>query len=726
MTDFYKKLNMLEEKALQLYGDEGVKKIKEAYAFAENAHKSQLRSSGEPYIIHPLEVALILMDLGLDVDTVVAGLLHDVVEDTGVPIEELTKLFGAEVADLVDGVTKLGKIAFKTKEEQQAENLRKMFLAMAKDIRVIIIKLADRLHNLRTLEYVDEEKQREKAYETLEIYAPLAHRLGIFKIKWELEDTSLRYIDPKGYYDLVEKIAIKRREREKYIQEIIETLEKKLDEMNIEAEIEGRPKHFYSIYRKMYMQHKTFEEIYDLLAIRVIVNTVKDCYGVLGVVHTLWKPIPGRFKDYIAVPKPNMYQSLHTTVIDSRGELFEIQIRTWEMHRTAEYGIAAHWKYKEGKKSSSDFDEKLAWLRQLLEWQSDLKDAREFMESLKIDLFTDEVFVFTPKGDVVDLRKGATPLDFAYAIHSDVGNQCVGAKVNGRIVPLDYVLQTGDIVEILTSSSSSGPSRDWLNIVKTSQAKNKIKQFFKRERREENIEKGKEMLEREARRQGYSLSQLLSKDWPETVWRKYGFNSVEDMYAALGYGGITTNQILFRLIDEYKKANKQEREENLTTKKDTKPQKVHTANDKGIKVKGIENIMVRLSKCCNPVPGDVIIGYITRGRGVSIHRVDCINLKDPLVEPQRFIEVEWIDEYKASFSSEIQILARDRQMLLADITKAMSDMKVNVTAVNARTTKNKQVVINIMIEINDIEQLRRVIKQIEKIDNVIDAYRVNG
>ena len=726
MTDFYKKLNMLGEKALQLYGDEGVKKIKEAYAFAENAHKSQLRSSGEPYIIHPLEVALILMDLGLDVDTIVAGLLHDVVEDTGVPIEELTKLFGAEVADLVDGVTKLGKIAFKTKEEQQAENLRKMFLAMAKDIRVIIIKLADRLHNLRTLEYVDEEKQREKAYETLEIYAPLAHRLGIFKIKWELEDTSLRYIDPKGYYDLVEKIAIKRREREKYIQEIIENLEKKLDEMNIDAEIEGRPKHFYSIYRKMYMQHKNFEEIYDLLAIRVIVNTVKDCYGVLGVVHTLWKPIPGRFKDYIAVPKPNMYQSLHTTVIDSRGELFEIQIRTWEMHRTAEYGIAAHWKYKEGKKSSSDFDEKLAWLRQLLEWQSDLKDAREFMESLKIDLFTDEVFVFTPKGDVVDLRKGATPLDFAYAIHSDVGNQCVGAKVNGRIVSLDYVLQTGDIVEILTSSSSSGPSRDWLSIVKTSQAKNKIKQFFKRERREENIEKGKEMLEREARRQGYSLSQLLPKDWPETVWRKYGFNSVEDMYAALGYGGITTNQILFRLIDEYKKANKQERAEDVTEKKEAKPQKILTTNDKGVKVKGIENIMVRLSKCCTPVPGDEIIGYITRGRGVSIHRVDCINLKDPLVEPQRLIEVEWVDEYKASFSSEIQILARDRQMLLADITKAMSDMKINVTAVNARTTKNKQVVINIMIEINDIEQLRKVIKQIKKIDNVLDAYRVNA
>ncbi|MFY9295174.1 MAG: bifunctional (p)ppGpp synthetase/guanosine-3',5'-bis(diphosphate) 3'-pyrophosphohydrolase [Caldicoprobacterales bacterium] len=725
MTDFYKKLYMLEAKAQQLYGDEGVRKIKEAYTFAENAHKSQLRSSGEPYIIHPLEVALILMDLGLDVDTIVAGLLHDVVEDTGVPVEELTVLFGAEVAGLVDGVTKLGKIAYKTKEEQQAENLRKMFLAMAKDIRVIIIKLADRLHNLRTLEYVDEEKQREKAYETLEIYAPLAHRLGIFKIKWELEDTSLRYIDPKGYYDLVERIAIKRREREEYIHEIIKTLKQKLDEMNIEVEIEGRPKHFYSIYRKMYMQHRDFDQIYDLLAIRVIVNTVKDCYAVLGVVHTMWKPIPGRFKDYIAVPKPNMYQSLHTTVIDTRGELFEIQIRTWDMHRTAEYGIAAHWKYKEGKKSSSEFDEKLAWLRQLLEWQSDFKDAREFMESLKIDLFTDEVFVFTPKGDVVDLRKGATPLDFAYAIHSDVGNRCVGAKVNGRIVPLDYVLQTGDIVEILTSSSSNGPSRDWLNIVKTSQAKNKIKQFFKRERREENIIKGKEMLEREARRQGYSLSQLLQKDWSETVWRKYGFNSAEDMYSALGYGGITTNQILFRLIDEYKKANKQS-EEDLAEKETVKQQKIRTANDKGVKVKGIENIMVRFSKCCNPVPGDDIIGYITRGRGVSIHRVDCINLKDPLVESHRLIEVNWVEEYKASFSSEIQILARDRQMLLADITKAMSDMKIAVTAVNARTTKNKQVVINVMIEINDIEQLKKVIKQIKKIDDVLDVFRVKA
>lgn len=725
MAELDKNVNRLKAKAELLYGHEGVKKIEDAYAFAKDAHKSQLRSSGEPYIIHPLEVALILMDLGLDVDTIVAGLLHDVVEDTGVPIEELTDLFGAEVARLVDGVTKLGKIAYKTKEEQQAENLRKMFLAMAKDIRVIIIKLADRLHNLRTLEYVNDEKQREKAYETLEIYAPLAHRLGIFKIKWELEDTSLRYIDPKGYYDLVEKIASKRKEREEYIQEVIKTLAEKLEEMNIEAEIEGRPKHFYSIYKKMYMQHKDFEQIYDLLAVRVIVDTVKDCYGVLGVAHTLWKPIPGRFKDYIAVPKPNMYQSLHTTVIGPRGELFEIQIRTWEMHRTAEYGIAAHWKYKEGKKSSSDFDEKLAWLRHLLEWQSDLKDAREFMETLKIDLFTDEVFVFTPKGDVVDLRRGATPLDFAYAIHSAVGNKCVGAKVNGRIVPLDYNLETGDIVEILTSSSSNGPSRDWLNIVKTSQAKNKIKQFFKKERREENIVKGKEMLEREARRQGYSLSQLLQKDWSEAVWRKYGFNSAEDMYSALGYGGITTNQILFRLIDEYKKVNQPDVED-IIPKDEVKPKREPTTSDKGVKVKGIDNIMIRYSKCCNPVPGDDIIGYITRGRGVSIHRADCINLNDPSVEQLRLIEVSWVDEYKASFSSEIQIIARDRQMLLADITKAISDMKITVTAISARTTRNKQAIINIMVEINDIEQLKRVIKQFKKIDEVIDVFRVKA
>ena len=729
MTALKSKLDQFEKKVKEIYGEESFYKVKKAYDFAEQAHSGQYRSSGEPFVVHPLEVALILIDLGLDIDTIAAGLLHDVVEDTGIKIEELEEAFGSEVAKLVDGVTKLGKIAYKTKEEQQVENLRKMFLAMAKDIRVIIIKLADRLHNLRTLEYVDEDKQREKAYETLEIYAPLAHRLGIFRVKWELEDTSLRYIDPKGYYDLVEKVAAKRREREAYIQDVIQTLKEKMAEANIEGEIEGRPKHFYSIYRKMYMQHKSFEEIYDLLAIRVIVNTVKDCYGVLGIAHTLWKPIPGRFKDYIAVPKPNMYQSLHTTVIGPKGELFEIQIRTWEMHRTAEYGIAAHWKYKEGRKSSSELDEKLAWLRQILEWQSDLKDAREFMETLKIDLFTDEVFVFTPKGDVIDLPKGANPLDFAYAIHSAVGNKCIGAKVNGKIVPLDYQLQTGDIVEILTSPSPNhGPSRDWLKMVKTSRAKNKIKQWFKKERREENIDKGKEMLEREARRQGYTLSQLLKTEWVEAIWRKYGFHSLDDMYSALGYGGITTHQVLLRLIDEYKKANKTELQKisDITTKEEQKPQKQKESTDRGVKVKGIENVMVRFSKCCNPLPGDDIIGYITRGRGVSIHRTDCINLKDPFIEKQRLIEVDWTDQYRASYSAEIQIAAQDRQRLLADITKVMSDMKIDVTAVNARTTRRKQVVINLTLEVNNIDQLDRVMRQLKKISDVTDVFRVNS
>jgi len=728
MTKLKGTYDLFEKKIEQIYGPESLEKIREAYAFAERAHEGQFRSSGEPFIVHPLEVGFILIDLGLDIDTIVAGLLHDVVEDTGVKIEELKEKFGPEVAKLVDGVTKLGKISYKSKEEQQAENLRKMFLAMAQDIRVIIIKLADRLHNLRTLEYVDEDKQREKAYETLEIYAPLAHRLGIYKIKWELEDTSLRYIDPKGYYDLVEKVAVKRREREAYIQNIIETLKKRMEETNVEGEIEGRPKHFYSIYKKMYMQHKDFEQIYDLLAIRVIVNTVKDCYGVLGIAHTLWKPIPGRFKDYIAVPKPNMYQSLHTTVIGPKGEPFEIQIRTWEMHRTAEYGIAAHWKYKEARKSSSDLDEKLAWLRQLLEWQSDLKDAREFMETLKIDLFTDEVFVFTPKGDVIDLPRGAGPLDFAYAIHSAVVNKCTGAKVNGRIVPLDYELKTGDIVEILTTSAANhGPSRDWLNIVKTSQAKNKIKQWFKKERREENIIKGKEMLEREAKRQGYTLSQLIKNEWVEAIWKKYGFHSLDDMYSAIGYGGITTNQVLLRLIDEYKKAVKSEPKDvqDLTIKEGQKPQKEKKYTDKGVQVKGIGNVMIRFSKCCNPLPGDDIIGYITRGRGVSIHRTDCINLEDPFLEKHRLIEVNWTDDKKTSYNAEIQIIANDRQGLLADITKTISEMKINVTAVNARTTRRKQVVINLTLEINGIDQLDKVMKQFKKMTDVLEVFRVN-
>ncbi|HHY82322.1 MAG TPA: bifunctional (p)ppGpp synthetase/guanosine-3',5'-bis(diphosphate) 3'-pyrophosphohydrolase [Clostridiales bacterium] len=718
-------LEVLLSKIEKAFGEEAANKVKEAYEYAEKAHAGQKRSSGEPYSIHPLAVAIILTDLGMDVDTIIAGLLHDTIEDTGVTKEELEAKFGIEVAGMVDGVTKLSRLSYTTKEEQQVENLRKMFLAMAKDIRVIIIKLSDRLHNLRTLEYVDEEKQREKAYETLEIYAPLAHRLGIFKIKWELEDISLRYIDPKGYYDLVEKVARKRREREAFIQEVIETLKEKLNELGIECEIEGRPKNFYSIYKKMYMQHKDFEQIYDLLAIRVLVNTVKDCYGVLGIAHTLWKPIPGRFKDYIAVPKPNMYQSLHTTVIGPEGEPFEIQIRTWEMHRTAEYGIAAHWKYKEGRKTSYDIDKKLAWLRQLLEWQNDSRDAREFMETLKIDLFTDEVFVFTPKGDVIDLPKGATPLDFAYTIHSAIGNRCIGAKVNGKIVPLDYQLETGDIVEILTTQSANhGPSRDWLKIVKTNQARNKIRQWFKKERREENIEKGREMLEREAKRHGFALSQLTRSEWVEGIFKKYGFTSMDDLYSAVGYGGITTGQVLTRLIDEYRKANAQEVPETIV--KEPRTEKAKSSSDNGVKVKGIDNVMVRFAKCCNPVPGDPIIGYITRGRGVSVHRADCVNLADEFVDTNRLIEVGWVGEHKASYNAEIQIVARDRQAILADLTNAIAEIKINVTAINARTAKNKMVVININMEIHDTQQLEKVMRYLSRLKDVVDVYRVNA
>lgn len=531
--------------------------IEKAHNLSLEAHKGQQRESGDPFIVHPMEVANILADLELDCTAIVAGILHDIVEDTSYTIEQIRENFGDEVANLVDGVTKLGKIPYTTKEELQAENLRKMFLAMAKDIRVILIKLADRLHNMRTLKYMPPEKQIEKAKETLEIYAPLAHRLGISKIKWELEDLCLRYLDPKGYYDLVNKIAKKRREREAYISEIIKTIQEKTVEIGIDAHIEGRPKHFYSIYRKMVQQNKTIEQIYDLFAVRVIVTTVKDCYAVLGLVHEIFKPMPGRFKDYIAMPKPNMYQSLHTTLIGHEGVPFEVQIRTWEMHRVAEVGIAAHWKYKEGK-SADDYDNKLAWLRQLLEWQKEMRDASEFMETLKIDLFTDEVFVFTPKGDVISLPAGSTPIDFAYAIHSAIGNKMSGAKVNNKIVPIDYVLQNGDIVEILTSSNVQGPSRDWLKIVKSSQAKNKINQWFKKEKREENIIRGKEMIEKELKKQGFTASQLFKPEWVDIILKKYTFATIEDLWAAIGYGALTANRVISRLKEEYRKTVKAE------------------------------------------------------------------------------------------------------------------------------------------------------------------------
>lgn len=698
--------------------------ITRVYNFADEAHKGQKRVSGEDYIVHPAEVAEILADLCMDNVTIAAGILHDVVEDTKYTYDDIKNLFGEEIAMLVDGVTKLGKLEYKTKEEQQAESLRKMFIAMAKDIRVILIKLADRLHNMRTLKYMPPEKQKEKASETMEIYAPIAHRLGISKIKWEMEDLSLRYLEPTGYYDLVEKVAKKRKEREDEINQVIDTLRDKINELGIEAHIEGRPKNFYSIYRKMYFQNKTFEQIFDLTAVRVIVDSVKDCYGVLGIVHTLWKPIPGRFKDYIAMPKPNMYQSLHTTVFGPDGQPFEVQIRTWEMHRTSEFGIAAHWKYKEGKNTQSDFDEKLKWLRSMLEWQNEIKDTREFMETLKIDLFMDEVYVFTPKGDVIDLPVDSTPIDFAYKIHSHVGNTCVGAKVNGRIVTIDYKLQNGDIVEIITSANSNGPSRDWLKIVKSSQAKNKIRQWFKKEKREENIQKGRESLERDIRRQGFTTAQLMKPEWIDTIIKKFNLHSLEDLYASIGFGGISTNQIITRLKDEYRKNQKpEEREFEELEKNIARNEKRIRNNSTGIKVKGIENVMVRFSRCCNPVPGDEITGYITKGRGVSVHRRDCPNVDDLMAEPERIVDVAWNAQIKVAYNADVEIRANDRKGLIAEITAIVDDSRINIVAFYSRTTKDKSAIINFVLEITDIEELNKLIRRFRKIEGVIDVYR---
>lgn len=701
-----------------------MKQIVKAYNFAETAHDGQYRNSGERFFIHPYNVAMILADLNMDTDTIVAGLLHDVIEDTEVTHEKLEEEFGEDVANLVEGVTKLKKLKYKTKQENQAENLRKMVVAMAKDIRVIIIKLADRLHNMRTLEYMSEEKKKEKALETLEIYAPLAHRLGISKIKWELEDLSLRYLDPEGYYDLVDKISKQRKDREAYIQMIIDTLSKKLDDMEINHEINGRPKSFYSIYRKMVYQNKSFEQIFDLTAIRIIVDNVKDCYGSLGIVHTMWKPIPGRFKDYIAMPKPNMYQSIHTTVIGPQGEPFEVQIRTWDMHRTAEYGIAAHWKYKEGAVKADNFDEKLTWLRQLLEWQKDLSDPKEFMESLKIDFFTDEVFVFTPKGDVINLPNGSTPIDFAYRVHTAVGNNCVGAKVDGRIVPIDYKLKNGNIVDIITSASNTGPSRDWLKIVKSSQAKTKIRQWFKKEDRDANIIKGKDMLEKEVKRQGYKLTEMLKEDWLKSVSSKLSISSVDDLYAGLGYGSVTLSQVMSRLKDYHKEYYKgKEDKKILEAKSSTTSARRQNNLAQGVSIKGVDNIKVRFSKCCNPVPGDEIIGYITRGRGVSIHRKDCPNIEG-LGNHERYIEIEWDTDKKASYQAEIQIKSTDRPGLLTDITQKITEADLAVISLNARTNKEKLVLMNITLEIKNVEQLKELLKKIKIIKGVIDAYRV--
>lgn len=707
-----------------------VELIIRAYNFAESSHAGQYRKSGERYFIHPVEVAKILVELQMDSTTIAAGLLHDVIEDTNNDYNKVKEEFGEEIADLVEGVTKLTRLSFESKEQRQAENLRKMFIAMAKDIRVILIKLADRLHNMRTLKYQTDEKKKEKALETLEIFAPIAHRLGISRIKWELEDLCLRYMDPEGYYDLVEKVAQKRNDRENFINEVIGKLKNKLMEFKISNEISGRPKHFYSIYRKMTYQGKSFDEIFDFLAVRILVDTVKDCYGALGVVHTMWKPIPGRFKDYVAMPKPNMYQSIHTTVIGPKGEPFEIQIRTKEMHQIAEYGIAAHWKYKENviANKEDNIDEKLSWLRQMLEWEKEMKDPKEFMESLKIDLFTNEVFVFTPRGKVINLPTGSTPIDFAYKIHSDIGNRCVGAKVDGRIVPIDYKLKNGNIVEILTSGHSNGPSRDWLKIVKSSQAKTKIKQWFKKERREENVARGKDILEKEVRRQGLNAPEALQVKLLNTIAKKLSLNNEEDLYAAIGYGGISLAQVLPKIKESVKKEPQQAinnlEKDKFSTNKNMENRK-RTKQSQGVRIKGIDNIMVRFSRCCNPVPGDEILGYITRGRGVSIHRSDCPNLHANTESTERFIEVEWDDDKAAiSFQAEIQIRATDRKGLLSELTNILSDSKVSVNALNARTNKERIALLNLVMEVSSIEDLNKLMEKLRKLRGVLDVFRV--
>ena len=730
-----KELQELIDKIREYAPNSDIELVEKAYYYGKKAHDGQLRKSGEPYFIHPIAVANILAEMELDFQTIAAGLLHDVVEDTEYTYEDIKNEFGQEVADLVDGVTKLGQIKYQSKEETQAENLRKMFLAMSKDIRVILIKLADRLHNMRTLKFMPPEKAKSKATETLEIYGGIANRLGIYKIKWELEDIALRYIDADGYYELVDKVAKKRSQREAYIHGIVDILREKFQDVNIKCDVTGRPKHFYSIYRKMKNKNKDFEEIYDLMAVRIIVDSVKDCYAVLGMVHTLWKPIPGRFKDYIAMPKPNMYQSLHTIVVGPDGEPVEIQIRTKEMHNIAEYGIAAHWKYKEGRCNSkqSKSEEKLQWLRQMLEWEKDLKDPQEFMDALKDDLFNSQVYVFTPKGDVIELPAGSTPIDFAYRVHTNIGNKCVGAKINGRIVPLDYKLQNGNIAEILTSSNSHGPSRDWVNMVQTPNAKSKIRQWFKKERREENIERGTAILEKELKRYGIPMKDPVCEKQMIQLAKKFNQPSVEDLIATIGYGGIMSSQIVPKIRDVYGKELAKKNAENKSNEDINKQNIAKQENKKkrrkmlpqGITVEGIDNILVRLAKCCNPIPGDEIIGYITKGRGVAVHRKDCpnSNLENEYFK-NRIVNVSWETSKVASFEAEIQIVTEDRRGIINDITHTVAVEKISLNGINARKSKDNIVNVNLLVEVNSIEQLNLLMKKIKSVPGVEDIYRV--
>ena len=716
--------------------------VEKAYKLAVDAHKEQKRKSGEPYIIHPLKVAYILAELELDMETITAGILHDIIEDTPYTYEDITHLFSEEIAALVDGVTKLGKLSYTTKEEAQAENYRKMFLAMAKDIRVILIKLADRLHNMRTLKYMTPEKQKEKARETMDIYAPIAQRLGISKIKIELDDLSLKYLEPEAYYDLVHQIAQRKSVRDDYVQSLVEEVKKHIHEAGIPAQIDGRAKHFFSIYKKMKNQDKTLDQIYDLFAIRIIVDSVKDCYAALGVIHEMYKPIPGRFKDYIAMPKPNMYQSLHTTLIGPTGQPFEIQIRTYEMHRTAEYGIAAHWKYKEASNNGGAAapmtvteEEKLSWLRQILEWQRDMSDNKEFMSLLKsdLDLFSDTVFCFTPTGDVKNLPNGSTPIDFAYSIHSAVGNKMIGAKVNGKLVPIDYVIQNGDRIEVLTSQNSKGPSRDWLNIVKSTQAKNKINQWFRSELKEENIIKGKELLASCCKSKGINLSDINRPEYQDKIMRKYGFHDWNSCLATVGHGGLKEGQIVNRMYEEYKKDHlaRITDEEVLETISENKEKVPEKKSKSGIIVKGLYDVAVHFSKCCSPVPGDEIVGFVTRGRGVSIHRTDCINiinLSD--MERERLIDAEWQHDEESGNSglylAEIKVFCNNRTGLLVDITRAFTEREIDINAIHSKTSKQGIATIDISFNTKGKAELTSVIDKLRQIDSIIDIERTTG
>lgn len=726
-----KTIEEFQEKAKYLGIDE-LEYVMKAYNLANEAHKNQVRKSGEPYIIHPIGVASILTGLNMDKETLAAAFLHDVVEDTDYTYEDISNMFGVTVANLVDGVTKLGKLDFISKEDRQIESYRKMFLAMAKDIRVVLIKLADRLHNMRTMKFMPQHKQQSISRETLEIFAPLAHRLGISAIKWELEDLAFRYMEPEVYYDLQQQVKVRRSEREAMVYEAMDTLKDAVEKAGIKCEIQGRPKNFYSIHKKMKRDNKSLNEIYDLLAIRVLVDSVKDCYGALGIVHSMWKPIPGRFKDYVAVPKTNMYQSLHTTVMSSAGQPLEIQIRTFEMHRISEYGIAAHWRYKEsgGSKvatgSNKAFDSKMSWLRQLLEWHGDLKDSREFVDTVKMDIFADEVFIFTPRGDVIDLPYGSVPIDFAYRIHTDVGNRCVGAKVNGRIVPLDYHLKNGDIVEVITSKQSNGPSRDWINICGSNDTKNKIRNWFKKERREENIAKGQEMLEREVKRLGYEPKTMLAPDKLKEVANKLRIDTGENLVATIGYGGITMNTVMTKLVDIYKREQKAETPKDLKdVLSELKPRQSKSKNSHGILVKGEDGIMVKLARCCNPIPGDPVVGYITRGAGISVHRADCPNVLSNKPEEQaRLIEVGWDVKVNDVFKANLLITSMDRTGLMSEVLNIVSESKLNIYALNVHTDKSKTCVTNLGLDISAVDQLNYVINRIRRLKGIYTVERI--